>query len=586
MNQHIVPSLMNILSCNILQIRLYGTDFGECSHHSKEFYMKLTLRIALMAFFSVLLTIPAVAATKTFMVMPFTVNGPQEYNYLGKAIPSTLASRLTWPGSVELNPKAPSKAPTSVDAVKQAQNAAGADYAFWGEINIVNNSATIDVKARDKSGKEWAKSAQSPVGELISSVQNLADSLSMQVFGRNLKGKQAVNQMNPALVVNETGQQDVYLNPQFRYQGSGADDNSRMRSSLLPFDIVGFAMGDFSGHGKSQIAVLSDHRLYIYDWNGGKLHKLVEHTVSMSNQAFILRQISFNKGRPPQLVVTTFGESDNQPASYIYTFEGGNLREYCRRSSYFLNVVRLAPTYQPTLVGQSWDSVRMFRPGVYTASVVGDRVTLGSKLKLPKGGNVFNFAYMPANRQNDVDKILILGDNERITVYSMDGEPMHQTIDKYSGSSVGMEHYKSIDGLGVDKRYQLPSKYYAPMEMLIADLEGRGEYVLLINKPVSTAAELFDRYRFYPQGEIHALYWDGVGLGLKWKTRRIRGSVVGAELGDIDNDGVLDLVVALNTHPGALGVGKRKGIITAYPLDVSQTNPRTAPDMSDFDSNN
>ncbi len=245
----------------------------------------------------------------------------------------------------------------------------------------------------------------------------------------------------------------------------------------------------------------------------------------------------------------------------------------------------MPPTFKPTLVGQSWDSVRMFRPGVHTAAISGDKVTLGAKIKLPKGANVFNFGYMPANPKNDVDKLLVIGENERITVYSLDGESMHQTMDKFSGSSVGMEHYKSIDGLGVDKRYQLPSKYFAPMELLVADIEGRHEYVLLINKPVSTAAEIFDRYRFYPQGEIHALYWDGVGLGLKWKTRRIRGSVVGTALGDIDNDGVLDLVVGLNTHPGALGLNTRKAVITAYPLDVAQANPNTAPDMSDFEPN-
>ncbi len=548
--------------------------------------MKFILHTALVAMLSIFLAIPAMAASKSFMVMPFAVNGPQEYTYLGKAIPSTLSNRLAWPGSVEPSPKAaPAKAPTSAAEAQKIQNAAGVDYAVWGNINIVNTTATIDVKVRDNSGKEWSRNAQSPVGELIGAVQELADGLSQQVFGRTVSGKKVVNQMNAGLVVNETGQQEVYLNPQFRYQGAGAEDGSRLRSSLLPYDIVGFTTGDFSGGGKTQIAVLGDHKLYIYDWNGGKLNQLVEHTVSMSNQAFILRQIPLVKGRPPQLVVTTFGESDNQPSSYIYTFDGGNLREYCKRSGYFLNVVRMAPTYEKTLVGQSWDSVRMFRPGVHIASVVGDRVSLGSKIKLPKGGNVFNFAYMPANPKDDIDKLLVIGEDERITVYSLDGKSMHQTMDKYSGSSVGMEHYKSIDGLGVDKRYQLPSQYYAPMEMVVADLEGRGEYALLINKPVSTAAQIFDRYRFYPQGEIHALYWDGVGLGLKWKTRRIRGSVVGADLNDINGDGYLDLIVGLNTHPGALGVGTRKGIITAYPLDIGQTNPNTAPDMSDFEGN-
>ncbi len=562
--------------------RLRVTD-PQC----KEIYMKFILRATSLAIFGILLAIPAMAANKSFMVMPFSVNGPSEYNYLGKAIPSTLANRLAWPGNVENSSKAvPAKAPTTPTEAQKAQSAAGVDYAVWGSVSVINNTATIDVKVRDKSGKEWSKNAQSPVGELIVSVQELADALSQQVFGRTVSGKKVVNQMNSALVVNETGQHDVYLNPQIRYQGAGSEDGSRMRSSLLPYDMVGFATGDFSGHGKTQIAVLGNHKLYIYNWNNGNLQQLAEHTVSMSNQAFILRKISLIKGRPPQLVVTTFSESDNQPASYIYTFEGGNIREFAKRSNYFLNVVRLAPTYEATLVGQGWDSVRMFRPGVHIANVVGDKVNLASKINLPKGGNAFNFAYMPANNAKDTDKLLMYGEDERISVYSLDGSAMHKTTDSFSGSSVGMEHYKAIAGLGVDKRYQLPSKYYAPMEMIIADIEGRGEYILLTNKPVSSAAQTFDRYRFYPQGEIHAMYWDGVGLDLKWKTRRIRGSVIGANLGDIDNDGLLDLIVGLNTHPGSLGVGSRKGIITAYPLDTGRANQNTAPDMSEFEDKN
>ena len=139
-----------------------------------------------------------------------------------------------------------------------------------------------------------------------------------------------------------------------------------------------------------------------------------------------------------------------------------------------------------------------------------------------------------------------------------------------------------MPGLGVDRNYQMPSKYFAPMRLLVADIGHTGEYTLLVNKPISTAAQIFDRYRYFPQGEVHALFWDGVGLGLKWKTRRIRGSVAAVDLADFNNDGILDLVVGLNTSPD-LGVGSRQCIVTAYPLDVSQMNPNAPADLSDFE---
>ena len=120
------------------------------------------------------------------------------------------------------------------------------------------------------------------------------------------------------------------------------------------------------------------------------------------------------------------------------------------------------------------------------------------------------------------------------------------------------------------------------MRMLAIDLERDGNYELLVNKPISTASEIFDRYRFFPQSEIHSLFWDGLGLNLQWKTRRIKGSMVDYTIGDANNDGIPDLVVCLNTHPGALGVKARKTVVMLYPLDVSRTDPATAVDRSDI----
>lgn len=552
--------------------------------------MKTLFRIAMMACVTLFCAGQALAAPRTFVVMPFQVNGPQGYGYLEKAIPSTLSSRLFWQGQVQpVAGAAPTKAPASTAEVHKAQNAVKADYAVWGAITIVDNNANLEVRVRDVTGKEWNRTAQAPVGGLIDAVQTAADGISAEVFGRPVQGGAGgtvVNQMNPAIVVNETGQQQTYLNPQFRYQGAGTEDGSRLRSRTLPYVMVDIAVGDFSGSGKNEIAVLSDHKLYIYSWEGGKLKQLLEHTVSMTNQAFSMRAIDLNKDKSKELVVVTFDTGDNRPYSYIYTFAGGKLREYAPRSDYFLSVANLPPNFIPALVGQAWDSVKLFRAGVYEMQWNGTRFVRGTKVELPESVNVFSFAWMPGSAKNDGDKLLVMTDQERLKVFSPKGAQMHQTMERYSGTSTGMDHYKTVDGLGVDRRYQIPDKYFAPMRLLTADLERRGEYVLLVNKPISTASQFFDRYRYYPQGEIHALYWDGVGMGLKWKTRRIKGSVVDIDLADIDNDGVLDLVVGLNTHPGAIGVGSRQCVITAYPLDLSLTNPQVRPDNSEFEVHN
>ena len=50
-------------------------------------------------------------------------------------------------------------------------------------------------------------------------------------------------------------------------------------------------------------------------------------------------------------------------------------------------------------------------------------------------------------------------------------------------------------------------------------------------------------------------------------------------LADPNNDGTQDLVVCLNTHPGALSLQNRKTVVVSYPLDLSQMDPKTAPSL-------
>ena len=550
--------------------------------------MKYTLSLAFaLCLLALGLVTASGAAAKSAVVLPFAVNAPQSYSYLSKAVPATIQGRLNQPGVLDAR-ASQAKAASQAEA-RQALAASGADAAVWGSVSVMGSQCTVTVNSVDKAGKTWSKTGQGPVSSLTATVQQLTAALGQEAFGVaavRTPGMTAAGGPAPRgdILVNETGQQQVYLNPQFRYQGAGAADGSRLRSQRLPYSMVDMAVADFNGDGKNEIAVLSDHNLRIYSWQAdGKLKLLGETSISRSNVCFSMRAIDLDRDRAAELVVSTFEEDSNRPYSYIYTFKGNKLRQFAERVPYFMSVVRLPPPYPPTLVGQGWDSIKLFAPGVHIMVKSGGKYTLGTRIDVPSGATPFNIVWLPGGRQNKGDQLVMLTDTERLKVFQGHGNSLiHTTMERFSGSATGMDHYKGMPGLGVDKNYQLPSKYYAPMRLIAADIGNTGEYVLLVNKPISTASQIFDRYRYFPQGEIHALYWDGVGLGLKWKTRRIRGSVAEVDLADVNNDGVLDLVVGLNTSPD-LGIGSRQSMITAYPLDVSATDPNVPADLSDFE---
>ncbi|WP_291446141.1 FG-GAP repeat domain-containing protein [Desulfovibrio sp.] len=554
-----------------------------------KFAMRLTFSVCLMLV--AVAAGAASAAAKSAVVLPFVVNAPQSYAYLSKAVQATIQGRLDRPGVLEAR-AGQNKAASQAEA-QQALRSSGADNAIWGSVSVMGNDCTVVMNSVDKAGKTWSKTAQAPVSELTTSVQNLTSAMSQEVFGissamrspgSTAAGSPRGATANGDIVTNETGQQQVYLNPQFRYQGAGAEDGSRLRTQRLGYNMVDMAVGDFNGDGKNEIAILSDHDLRIYSWPAnGQLKLIGETVVSRSNNNFSMRAIDLNRDRSMALVVTTTEESSNRPYSFIYSFKGNKFTTIAERIPYYVSVMRVPPTYSPTLVGQAWDSLKLFAPGVRIMTKQDGKFTLGTRLDLPTGATVFNCVWLPAGKSGKGEQLVMLTDDERIKLFQGHGNTLvHTTMERYSGSATGMDHYKGMPGLGVDKAYQLPSKYYAPMRLIAADIGNTGDYTLLVNKPISTAAQFFDRYRFFPQGEVHALYWDGVGLGLKWKTRRIRGSVAEIDLADVNNDGILDLVVGLNTSPD-LGIGSRQCMITAYPLDVSATNPNVPADLSDFE---
>jgi hypothetical protein len=555
--------------------------------------MKNFLRLSLSIFLVFAFSLPAVvkAAPNSVGILQFGVNAPQSYAYLSKAVPATMQARLNRPGVLEAR-QIQDRASSQAEA-RKAANAHNTEYAVWGTVSVLNNDCTVTVNSVDKAGKTWSKTAQGPLSSLTSTVQNLTAAMGREVFnvpvaesgyGAAAGGGQAVNRMNPDIVVNETGQQQVYLNPQFRYQGAGANDESRMRSQRLKDKMVDMAVGDFNGDGKNEIAVLTDHKLVIYTWGAdGKLKPLGETIVSQSNLNFSMRVIDLDRDGAKELVVATYEEESNRPYSYFFSFKGNRLAQFAERCAYFVSVVNAPPNFTPTLIGQAWDSVKLFAPGVREMAKNGNKYTLGTKLDLPEGANIFNISWIPGGKDSNSPQLVMMTDDERLKIFQGNGNTLiHTTIERFSGSATGMEFYKTMPGMGIDRTGQLPSKYYAPMRMIAADLGHTGEYVLLLNKPISTASQIFDRYRYFPLGEVHAMYWDGVGLALKWKTRRIRGSVAEVDLADANNDGVLDLVVGVNTSSD-LGIGSRQSMILAYPLDLSQTNPNTPADLSDFE---
>ena len=529
----------------------------------------------------------AVAAER-FIVLPVQVQGPEGYAYLERSIPQMMTSRLYWKGNFEPAvadlPASQRPVGNEDDAVK-AMKAFKASYVVWGTVTILDKNYSLDIRVRDKNGKVWPQSHEGRVNQLISAITSISDSINRQVFGRTVAPKSSassaperVNQMHPDLVINQDRPKDVYLNPQFRYAGSSGQDDSRLRSQTLQYKSVGMEVVDADGDGRNEIFILGDNRLYAYRFEGNRLAPLGEVGLPMTYKTLSICSLPHPSGKP--WIIVKMVDAKSAPQASVFTYSGGKFNEEYSKVNLFLNTVRMAPDYRKKLIGQRPGKPKLFTPGVYEVVPTGGKLTLSGRLPLPEEANVFNFTMLPPGRDAaNPAKLVLLTSSETLRTFTDQGAVLATSEEKFSGAAVGIEMNAAMPGLGRET-VTIGETFYVPMRMIPTDIEGDGNYELLVNKPISTASSIFDRYRFFPQSEIHSLFWDGVGLNLQWKTRRIKGSTVDYTLADANNDGIEDLVVCINTHPGALGAKSRKTIVLLYPLDTSALD--NTPDNTDI----
>lgn len=540
--------------------------------------------LLVLGLFLLLSPAQAMAQAKQFAVLPVAVNGPEQYRYLSHGIQDMLTSRLHWKDHLQpLGKDVVQNAaqPASVEDARAALAGVGADYLVWGSMTIMGESASLDLNVTSAE-QNWPKSLQTSLSDLIPALDGMAKDINNEIFNRPTQAAAAaaaqqadkrVQVMNPGLVYNETDEdQEFYLNPQFRYAG-GETEANRIRSQRLPFTAIGMAVGDIDGDGANEVVLLEDYKVHAFKFVGNALKELAVYDWHMTWQGLNVRLLDYNRDGYQEIFISCADTTDttkNKPRSMVLTLRDNKFQVVAERVDLFFNVVRMPPDYAPTLIGQKQGSPGIFKGEVHEVIKSGGEFSLGKPILLPTKANVFNFVFFP---YKDGDKIAVLNDDEKLEVYTATGDLQFQSDVVYSGASTGMEEDSRTPGLGKDPLI-MEGTYYMPMRMIPADLDQDRRYELLVNRPISQAAMFFERYRYYPQGEIHSLFWDGVGMNLQWKTRRIKGSVADLDLADLNGDGTLELVVCLNSHPGVTGFGDRRTMVIGYSLDASSTQDK------------
>ena len=539
---------------------------------------------ALWAFTLLFLLMQAPAMAASYVVAPFKVSGPQGYSYLGQAVPSMLTSRLFQQGKFEPAARQDAalkeKAPSSKDAAASMAKKYAADYIVWGSITVMGDQASLDVSALSPNGKVWKKASTSPVNALISGLQNVADSVNIEVFGRTdvapATAAGGPASPNSAFMMNEThgsvSTSGTYLNSSLRYQGEESAA-SQIRSQMLKYECFGSEIADIDGDGKNEVLMLAKRKLYAYTWNGEKrLTQIAEYDLPSVMTPVLVRFFKEADGKR-YIILTGSDENARTAFSEVLTFSNGKFHTAVKFIDRYLNVVNMPPHFKPVLIGQDPDRSKTVGGKVYEMQIVdGKLVRRGNLANLPKNATVFNFAWLPAANSKGGDHVVTVTETENLATFNTKGQPLAVTQDVYCAGTAYILGDRGIGSLSAHEDDEIIT--YVPIRLVVVDLDRDGRHEVLAVKPVTTAGKLFTNYRTYPQGEVHALIWDGMALDLLWKTRRIKGTVCDVTVADVDNNGRLDLVVTVNSFGGIMNGTNTRCALFIYPLDTTKVSAK------------
>lgn len=455
----------------------------------------------------------------------------------------------------------------------------GVDYVLFGSLTVFGNSVSIDAKIVDISGSKppltffTQSQGMDPV---ISQINLFATDINAKVFGRSMPAskfyarpqtprEQTDIRAHPEKLmtggfgeIDDPALQKSAPGPAFMaIAGTSRNATQFWKSHSMKKRMEGIAIGDIDRDGKQETIIITPHKVEVYQLINQRLHKTKTIADRGLDNLIGVDVADINANGYPEIFVSALGAQHNQVKSFVLEFNGQTYIELVKNSPWYFRVVEHT-TRGRILLGQKHKTESPFSGKIVEMVWESAEYVPANKVFFSKRerANVIGFAL--GNAMNTGTEIAVAFDkHDRLRIY----DPAGKEIWKDEERSGGTPRYYELPNAGSADTKNLA---YYPMRIQIRDIDGDGknEVITVKNKRFSQLLS----FRKFTNGEIEIRSWNGIGLVVLWKTRKLSGYISDFAVGDFDNDGQDELIAALIAKTGATVATTPKSSVIAYEL--------------------
>ena len=480
-------------------------------------------------------------------ILPVTIHSPENLDYMQAALMDMLTSRMELEGRISVLEKGAVKKALSQDleeidseTARKLGETLGADYVVFGSLTKLGDSSSLDLKIVEVKGEKPGSSVYiqaKKMEEVIAQVDVLARKIDEKILGYPLAppaAEKAVVAEKPAATPPAVAAIPIPPPPGMRPFTPQKPERGGMpagfwQSSSFPFKITGMAVGDLDGDGRNEIALIDERNLYIYRYeNEFKLLKKMEG--GRFDKYLAIDVADLDKDGKAEIFVTNY-QSDRL-SSFVVGYRDGTFRTVSSGHDWFLRAVQWNRR-GVVLLGQKKGYERAFEAAIYEMGWDGKSLKGVRKAELPKLYSIYGFTPMALEGK---DLFLALDSDFQLRALDSKGKVIWRSRIDYGSAN----DFQAKSDAGT-VRYSEGDEY-AYVNVRIISQEDQ----VFIIRNTQPLGDLFRRQKYYNHGELQKLQWMGGMFAEQWRSAEISGYLPDFQIGDIDGDGKMEIILAVN----------------------------------------